>query len=390
MKREDSFFIKKLFTRQYYQVCDLQLRFLFNLLAEVLSELDIVEYLKEDFRSFQDIKENFNFHSQSDYSIRWLLSFLEDMDFLETSEDKNGIRFRVKRDVYLIDSCRIARQIIKLDQSSSISVELMRNIALDYGSFLKGDKTGLDILFGDERIKLWANYFNNNYSGYSVFNIFGAYGFCKWFSDVAGGKILELGGGSGGAAVKVFEIFKEKLLLDRITEYFFTDISSVFLRQGYRLISEKISNQSFIVFKKLDFNKSFRIQEIMNESVDVVYGVNALHVSYDLLFTLREIYGVLKNKGILVISELIRPSENKVLFQEFIFNLLENYHGVKTSPYLRPNYGFLTLKHWERNLSEAGFCNIEFISNINCEDFMDSCNHHSSVSACVIKAQKSI
>jgi len=118
----------------------------------------------------------------------------------------------------------------------------------------------------------------------------------------------------------------------------------------------------------LDLNIPFTDQKMNQDCIDVVYSVNTLHVANDLAFSLDEIYKVLRNKGILVISELIRSGEKEVLCQEFIFNLLESYYDVKLDQYLRPIPGFLTPEYWKRSFKRAGFKNIELITNTDYKD----------------------
>ncbi|MDP2939984.1 MAG: class I SAM-dependent methyltransferase [Candidatus Omnitrophota bacterium] len=389
MVSRDREFINLLFTEKYYKIYNLHILYILNLLFFILHNLKIVNYLEFDFISAEDLMVHFNFHIQSKYSIVWMINFLEEMGYLESKEQNDTAYFRIKKDIpYDGNYDELAKQILELDKNWYPSIELMKNIALEYEFFLKGKKNALEILFKGENANLWNEYFNNTFSGYAVFNIFGAYGVSKWFLETNGKKFLELGGGTAGATVKLFELFKEKNLMDKIEEYIFSDISPIFLRIGNKLIMEKFPDFDRVTLKKIDFNKSLCEQKNEVESIDVVYAVNALHVSQDLLFSLKEIYSILKKRGVLIISELVRPTERYALSQEFIFNLLENYYNVKLDTYLRPSHGFLTPACWKKNFEAAGFNNIEFITNTksNFEGF--PLNATAPVFALIMKGQK--
>jgi SAM-dependent methyltransferase len=112
----------------------------------------------------------------------------------------------------------------------------------------------------------------------------------------------------------------------------------------------------------VDFDKPLVDQKIKEGSVDVVYGVNALHVAKDLVGSLKHIHRIIRPGGMIILSESCRPSADYLLSQEIIFNLLDNYVNVDLSK-IRPNPGFLDYEHWKLNLEAAGFKNVEAIFN---------------------------
>ncbi|MBI4682504.1 MAG: class I SAM-dependent methyltransferase [Nitrospirae bacterium] len=317
-----------------------------------------------------------------------MLDFLEQAGYVEKNVENNNILYKCEVDIPFSQTGQIAKEILGLDKNWGPFLKLVDSIAAEYESFLNGNKSGIEVLFYKEKMQLWNNYFNNNFSGYSVFNLCGAYGLSKWFSQKDRGNILELGGGTGGAVIQVLDAFKRAHILDKVDKYVFSDVSPVFLRIGNRIISEQFQEiEDKVELKVLDFNKSFSAQKIQQESFDAVYSVNALHTSHDLIFSLKEIYTALKENGILVISELIRMSDNHVLPQEIIFTLLDSYYNVKTDSLLRKTYGFLTPETWRIFFEMAGFKNIELITNTDC-DIGRSLSRIHPVFMLVIKGQK--
>jgi SAM-dependent methyltransferase len=388
MKNRDKSFLQSIFTKKYYKIYNLHVLYTLNTVFSIFHKLEITDYLKSEYISCEELMKRFDSPDHAKYSVSWMLQFLEQAGYVDKNARNNKLYFKSRMDIPNSQAEQIAKEILELDKNWQPFIELVDSIASEYESFLKGTKSAIDILFYKEKLQLWSNYFNNNFSGYSVFNICGAYGFSQWFSQKDNGKILELGGGTGGAIIKVLDVFKRSNILDKIERYDFSDVSPVFLRAGNRILADQFPEmEDKVTLKVLDFNKSLSTQKIQPESFEAVYSVNALHTAQDLIFSLKEIYNTLKEKGILVISELVRISETHVLPQEFIFTLLDSYYNVKTDSVFRKNYGFLTLGSWKKHFEMAGFKNIEFITNVyNDEHRMSGKND--PVFMLVIKGQK--
>jgi len=98
----------------------------------------------------------------------------------------------------------------------------------------------------------------------------------------------------------------------------------------------------------------FRSQGISSAEFDLVYGVNVMHISKNLLFSLNETRSALAAHGWLVIGECLRPYENQPIYPELMFQILDSFSNVETDPEFRPNPGFLTTEQWQRAFSRAG------------------------------------
>ena len=183
--------------------------------------------------------------------------------------------------------------------------------------------------------------------------------------------MLEIGSGTSGATIKVFQMLQNKNLFGSIDSILLTDVATLLLEVGDKNIKQQISAPPYYKQKKLDINKPFKDQERTKDSFDIIYGVNILHVARDLYFSLQELYHYLNKRGILVISETTRPAENRAVHQELIFNLLENYYDVQLNPETRPYHGFLTKEKWLINFDKAGFRNIEYITELDSHDELD-------------------
>ena len=112
--------------------------------------------------------------------------------------------------------------------------------------------------------------------------------------------VLELGGGSGSAALAVLE----RLARDgprRLERWTLTDVVPTFLRRAERAIRGTHPSWPF-EFRRLDIEGDFEAQGIAPGSVDVVYAVNTVHIAQDLPHTLRQILRSLRPGGRIVIS----------------------------------------------------------------------------------------
>ena len=82
----------------------------------------------------------------------------------------------------------------------------------------------------------------------------------------------------------------------------------------------------------------------------------------DIIQSLEYIFHVIKPRGAIVISELIRPNPGKKLFQEIIFNLLNSYrYEIEGS--FRSLPGFLSIEEWSKIFSKFGFKKMEVLDN---------------------------
>jgi ubiquinone/menaquinone biosynthesis C-methylase UbiE len=209
----------------------------------------------------------------------------------------------------------------------------------------------------------------------------------KWAFKKDSIRVLEIGGGTGSATAALLDRLKENNLTNRIGEYIFSDVSPVFLRMGNRRIMDSAPDDLKYELKRLDFDKPLVLQGIKGNDIDAVYGVNTLHVAKNLSQALKNIHQVIKSGGMLVISECCRPHKDYLLFQEVIFNLLDNYVSVELDSNLRPVSGFLDYDHWKASLLDAGFRNVEAIFNTDA-DFPQGLKDKIGILVAVIKAEK--
>ncbi|MDP3143196.1 MAG: hypothetical protein Q8N14_04590, partial [Candidatus Omnitrophota bacterium] len=207
--------ISDIFTEKYYEVTYFNgITYVSYLFLELFHNIGISALLKKEYLSSEEIIRNLDFATQARFALEWMLSFLNQNNFIKGTEEDNVKRYYYDRND-IVDHKGIFKKISKLDHEIIPSCNLMENVISEYPNFLKGTKTGIDILFAKDKMTLWMDYFSNNNSGYVVYNAFGAFGVSKWLPTNKKSKFLEVGGGGGSAAVFLFQELIEKNLLQK-------------------------------------------------------------------------------------------------------------------------------------------------------------------------------
>ena len=361
---EDMFLTQKvqvMFDEKYYKLCTLTRQYVVALIEDVFDSVNISKVVEESFISEKEIIHKLKLSEMSKKCLRWFFRYLGNNGIAATKIKDNIFYYRFCKKFPSVEKGLIRNQLIEIDTQVDISCALLSKAASGYADFLKGTRTGAQILFIDDRMSLWSEYFSNNNAGYKIHNMLGAVGVLKWVHNDKV-TILELGGGTGYASIALLSEFANSDKLKNIENYFFSDFSSLFIRSGAREIDSNMPTFKKLKTCKIDFDKPLLDQDVQSNSIDICYGVNSLHVAKNLEKSLGFIYEILKPKGKLIISECVRPNVDVQLFQELIFNLLDNYRDVELSS-SRQTPGFLTIDNWEKSFKKAGFTKFEFIDN---------------------------
>ena len=236
--------------------------------------------------------------------------------------------------------------------SLSTSCDLVDLAAGGYPPFLRGNRDGSAILFNAGTLAVWERYFSRENPVYSASNLLGAHVVAEQLGPEPV-HILEVGGGMGSAAEALLERLSsgsEK----RVASYLFTELAPSFLRRAEERLKASFPTAPVEV-RRLDLNLSLERQGVVPESVDVVYAVNVLHATRDLLLSLRALKDALSPGGLLVLVEAVRGGPGRLLHYEFCFQLLREFREVRLHPDFRPHGGFLEWPHWKKALETAGF-----------------------------------
>ena len=376
-----------IFSEKYYKLAYFNgVTYISHLILRLFKQMGILKLLESQPTPGHQIISEFNFLPKTKYALGWMLDFLSQGNFLKKINNNGGALYHYEG-VENIDLEALLQKTIEQDVKIAPSAKLMDYVISEYPNFFSGLKNGLEILFAKDKMMLWNEYFSSDNSGYSVHNAFGTFAIFKWALKRNDIRLLEIGAGTGGATVSLLDKLKDTKQLCAISEYIFSDVSPVFLRLGNEKIMKRVGDDFNYSLKKLNFDNPIVNQGINKEEIDIVYGVNSLHVAKNLSASLKYLYDIIKPGGMIILSECCRPSGDYLLPHELIFNLLDNYVDVDLNPVLRPIPGFLDYEHWKRNLSAAGFINIETVFNTDCGQ-SDNLSNKVDILAAVIKGEK--
>jgi len=177
------------------------------------------------------------------------------------------------------------------------------------------------------------------------------------------GSIIEIGGGTGNGARHLFSHLAAEDKLDKVEEFIFTDISMRFVLASKHEFGKKYPNVNW-GWKFFDLNKEFEAQKVPNESVDLVYAVNAAHVAKDIVGFLKGCHGALKPGGHVVFAERIRINQYEMAPREFTLNLSIYHRSAPEKADYRPMHCYLAPDNWHEVMKLAGFSSCDVLPDI--------------------------
>jgi SAM-dependent methyltransferase len=344
--------IRALFTPNFILCSEHFDRFTIDVLLRLVRELGLDEELRRGTTA-EELRASRGYAPRAAAPLGWFFRKLASEGYLETEGDSEAPRYRLRDPLPEGDPDRAEDRARATDPSSLPAFAVVRAMVEHVPEFLRGEKTGEEILFAPTRLPLWFDYFSNDNLLYQINNRLGAEAVARRLPPHPA-TIVEIGGGSGSAAHAVLERLARDARLPRVRRYVFTEIVPTFLRRAERTLRARFPGVAFD-FGRLDMDRDFAAQGVAPGSADLVYAVNTIHVAKDLGATLARVRETLKPGGVAVFSECVRPFAGQPIYVEFVFNFLENFTAVATDPDTRPTHGFLTPESWRRAFAAAGF-----------------------------------
>ena len=156
----------------------------------------------------------------------------------------------------------------------------------------------------------------------------------------SGLRILEIGGGTGGATLPFLQTLKAAGLLPAV--YQFTDVSTSFFERAAQKFAEYP-----IKFQRLDIEKDPAEQGFEAGSYDIVLAFNCLHVTSSIRTTLKNARSLLRADGRLVLIEIV----NAQPYHHISYGTLPGYWKGSTDG--RPNGPFMPVDQWKLCLRDT-------------------------------------
>jgi SAM-dependent methyltransferase len=343
-----------IFSERLYQSIELMERYSIELAVDLLGQLNLAEQLGT-WRSADELCRIFGFQARFSLALQWILARLVETGCVEAQDGSEGRRsFRLRNRPWKPDLKFFRAFGLNIDPANAATLDLLDYAAKAYPVVATDPQSDDHNLFGPQGIPLWLNYFNNDNLTYAVNNWVGAVAAADRLASRSTLRILEIGAGTGSATEILLALLGERALLPRLERYVASEPNAYFRRCNQRKLAAQYPNLP-LEWTTLDLNLPLSAQGIAAGEFDLVYAVNVLHISKDLMFSVNEAQTALATNGWLVIGECVRPYQNQPMYPELMFQILDSFNNVETDPEIRPKPGFLTADQWRHAFLRAGF-----------------------------------
>jgi 3-oxoacyl-(acyl-carrier-protein) synthase/SAM-dependent methyltransferase/acyl carrier protein len=156
-------------------------------------------------------------------------------------------------------------------------------------------------------------------------------------------RILEVGGGTGGTTSAILP-----LLPSEKVEYWFTDLSELFLRRAQR----EFSQYGFVHYRLFDIDREFEQQGFRDGMFDVVVAANVIHAARDLASALHRLQRLLSPGGILALLETTHHHS----WFDMSTGLIEGWQHFDDED--RQEHPLLIPDRWRVVLERSGFAEV--------------------------------
>jgi SAM-dependent methyltransferase len=351
------------FSERLYQSIELMERYSVEMAIDLACRLNLINHLSQ-WRSVDDLCRLLSFQPSFKFALHWILERLVETDCVEARTDGNTRFYYLRHTLRKPDLENLRAAGLQIDPANAATLDLLDHAASLYPVVANGEQSGDRSLLGPQGVPLWLNYFHNDNLTYAVNNWVGAVIAAERVCNQHTFRILEIGAGPGSASEILLRVFDERGLLPRVKRYLVTEPNAFFLRCGQRKLAKQYPDLS-LEWAALNLDLPWHTQGINPGEFDLVYAVNVMHISKDLLFSLNEARSALTSEGWLVIGECLRPYFNQPIYPELMFQILESFTNVQTDPEVRPNPGFLTAEQWRSAFTRAGFQRVEVAPDID-------------------------
>jgi SAM-dependent methyltransferase len=308
------------------------------------------------------VARDLGFVAGSEVPLAWLLAELAEAGELQgVATGRSGPR------VLLAGELRPARRevvreaVLEHDPANAPFLDLLDLAGRAWPRVLAGEVRGEAALLAADQLGLWMRYFSNDNPVYAVNNRVAALAAANRLPE--GGRALEVGAGAGSGSAALLEALERSGRLGRLVALRLTEPAAMLRRRAVRELARRWP-EAPVESAELDVDRPWAEQGVEPGSVDLIFGVNVLHVAQDLPWTLAEARRALRPGGWLVAGECLRPRPGRPVAAEMIFLLLEGFREVQIDPELRPGPGFLTPELWVAQLERAGFERVELVPDV--------------------------
>ncbi|KAH7318044.1 putative polyketide synthase [Stachybotrys elegans] len=167
-------------------------------------------------------------------------------------------------------------------------------------------------------------------------------------------RILEVGGGTGGASLPILEALQRATFGGPfLFQYTFTDISSGFFENAQIKLAAWSDS---ITYSRLDISQDPASQGFESGSYDLVLASNVLHATPDIVQTMRHVHSLLRPSGKVALVELGHTLTTPSVLP---FAMLPGWWLAEDSHRSELDGPGLTPAEWALVLEESGFSGLD-------------------------------
>ena len=211
---------------------------------------------------------------------------------------------------------------------------------------VRGEVNPVELIFPQKQWDETVRYYVESYS-FSRYNDMVAAALKRAVDDIPGDRsirVLEIGAGTGGVTQAILP-----LLPGERTEYYYTDISEMFLLKA----REKFSAFPFVKCMPLNIETADEHPGVYKNSFDIVIASDVIHATMDVEKTLENVKSFMGSGALLVMLEVTRPP----VYLDLIFGMTEGWWRYGDSG-LRQDHATMDGAKWRGVLEKTGFSGI--------------------------------
>jgi microcystin synthetase protein McyG len=279
-----------------------------------------------------------------------MLRFLEEDGLLRGTDRKSGSCWQVVKPCDKPpDVAQAGEYLARKYDECRAEIRLLNRCGGELANVLSGQTQALELLFPDGSLDLISAIYrdspfartSNNLMAEVVSRVMEARPPNKPL------KILEIGGGTGGASAEIIS-----KLSATPAEYVFTDISDRFTSAARR----RFGANPYVRYAMLDIERSPAEQGFAAEQFDLIIAANVVHATRDLHQTLLHIRDLAAPGGLIMLLEVMKAAR----WLDLTFGLTDGWWQF-TDTQIRSDHPLVGAETWTALLGSCGFLDTQVL-----------------------------
>lgn len=277
--------------------------------------------------------------------VRHLYHILEDGELITFRDGRSFVRTSVPVDLTLAET--VYQHTIDLFPQHASVHKLLQAIGCELAGCLRGDRDGMQIIFGSRDNKKTLEEFYEFWPLLRAPTIVLGDFLAKAFTANANGKgkfrILELGAGTGGTTRYIINVLKQRGI---DFEYVFTDLGTSLVNAA----AKQMRGIQGLSFDVLDIEKPPKPE--YEAEFHCIIASNIVHATRNLDVSLKHAQKMLRDDGFLTLIEFTQD----MFWLDIVFGQFEGWWLFEDGR----QHALGSEKHWERKMKAAGFSEVSW------------------------------